>query len=789
MTNVSSRPDLTADEIEEIARECFGLSPANIKPLGGYVDQNFRIDPSDGPSRLLKIHSHAERNAVLDLQNQALLHLQANQQLDFAVPVPFQDINGNYIAEWESTDGKKERVRCLSYVEGDLLADYAPLNFETLSRAGQTIAALDNVLTDFEHPGAARPDLEWDLRNAPSIGQFVSDIRDPALRRMADYFFLQFELNTKPALQTLPLQISHNDGHRFSLLAKGSKANCNISGVIDFGDLVLTNAVCHLAVSISDLIVGQTNLSEAAASIVAGYHEQRPLLENEVDLIYNLVGVRLAMYATMAGRAIRKDPNNAHPQAKIADVKHLLCQLLEINPIAWTDALRNACGFSDRAKQREAESKYLVEKRSSLFSSSLYTHYEAPVVLENAAFQYMYDRDGRTYLDCVNNVCQWGHCHPIIVRAGQRQMARLNTNSRYVYEQMSNYAERLLATFPGPLDTVFFVNSGSEANDLAARLARAFTGHNDLIVVDRAYHGNSSLATDISPNRIDRPGRHGLPEHVRKTECPDLYRGKFRDDDPDALNKYLGDLTNVVRDMVAQGRSPAAFFAESLVGTGGQIVYPDGYLDGVYRSVRGAGGICIADEVQVGFGRTGNQMWCFEAQGVVPDIVTMGKPMGNGHPMAAVVTRREIAQAFDNGVTYFNTFGGNPVSCAIGLATLDVLENECLMENTVIMGARLKDGLIRLQKSHHQIGDVRGLGLYIGVEIVTDPTKRTPDARLAKQIIEAMKAKNILLNTNGYDNNIIKIKPPLIVDERDIDRILTTFGSVFADLCQKRTAA
>lgn len=327
------------------------------------------------------------------------------------------------------------------------------------------------------------------------------------------------------------------------------------------------------------------------------------------------------------------------------------------------------------------------------------------------------------------------------------------------------------------------MNSGSEANDLAARLARAFTGHNDLLVVDRAYHGNSSLSTDISPNRIDRPGRPGLPDHVRSTACPDLYRGKFREDDPDACAHYLADMDAVIADMRQAGRVPAAFFAESLVGTGGQIVFPKGYLQGIYERVRNAGGVCIADEVQVGFGRTGDHMWCFQSQDVVPDIVTMGKPMGNGHPMAAVVTRREIADAFDNGVTYFNTFGGNPVSCAAGLAVLNVLEDEDLMDNTVRMSARLLEGLRTLQSHYPCIGDVRGLGLYIGVEIVADPGARTPDAKLAKALVEDTKRQGVLLNTNGYDNNIIKIKPPLIIDARDIDRLLAAFQTSLEALC------
>jgi 4-aminobutyrate aminotransferase-like enzyme len=403
-------------------------------------------------------------------------------------------------------------------------------------------------------------------------------------------------------------------------------------------------------------------------------------------------------------------------------------------------------------------------------------------VLEQSAFQYFYDQSGATYLDCVNNVCQWGHCHPSIVRAAQKQMATLNTNSRYVYEQMAAFAERLTDTMPDGLDTVFFVNSGSEANDLAARLARAYTGNNDFVVVDRAYHGNSSLSTDLSPNRIDRPGRPGLPNYVRKTECPDLYRGRFRDDDPNAVQHYINDLGSVIDDMVAVDRSPAAFFAESLIGTGGQIVFPENYLASVYTKVRAAGGVCVADEVQVGFGRTGDHVWCFQSQGVTPDIVTMGKPIANGHPMAAVVTRREIAEAFDNGITYFNTFGGNPVSCAIGLACLDVLEQEELMTNTQAVSKALMTGLAELRAAHELIGDVRGLGLYIGVELVTDRQARLPATQAAKKIVESMKTQGVLVNTNGYDSNVLKIKPPMIIDHADVSHLLEAFESALSEL-------
>jgi len=783
-----ARPDLNVTDIKSIARDSFGFAPQAVKALGGYIDQNFLIENEAGEKRLLKVHSREEKPYVLDLQNAVLSHLKG-QNLDFDHPMVFAAKNGSEIAEIHARENQMDRVRCLSFIEGDLISELGVLPSEALRNAGNIVAKLDLALADFDHPAASRLDMEWDLAQASRIGEFVPLIHDPALRRLANYFFLIFDMEISAKLGNLPRQVTHNDGHRYSLLGKKNANKIQITGIIDFGDVLLTQRICNLSVTISDLLAGQTDLIAAATAIVSGYHFINPLTESEVELIYHLVGVRLAMYAAMSGRASRADPGNPHPQAKLPDVKDLLRRLTAINPVAWTDALRAACQMPDCTADRQRASETLVEGRSKHFSPSLYTHYKEPLVLDRGALQYLYDKDGKTYLDCVNNVCQWGHCHPYIVRAAQKQIARLNTNSRYVYEPMSELADRLTETMPDGLDTVFFVNSGSEANDLAARLARAYTGNNDMVVVDRAYHGNSSLATDISPNRIDRPGRPGLPTHVKKTECPDLYRGKFRDTDPKATEKYLNDLRRVVSEMQNSENAPAAFFAESLVGTGGQIVYPDGYLAGVYEAIRGAGGLCIADEVQVGFGRTGHYMWCFKSQSVVPDIVTMGKPMGNGHPMAAVVTRREIAEAFDNGIPYFNTFGGNPVSCATGLAVLDVLQDEGLMENTVAMSDVLISGLRALQKTYLALGDIRGLGLYIGVEIVSDPEARSADADLAKSLVEHMKSKGVLLNTNGYDNNIIKIKPPLIIDQIDVDRILTVFDQALSQLSDQKVAA
>jgi 4-aminobutyrate aminotransferase-like enzyme len=325
---------------------------------------------------------------------------------------------------------------------------------------------------------------------------------------------------------------------------------------------------------------------------------------------------------------------------------------------------------------------------------------------------------------------------------------------------------------PDELSVVFMVNSGSEANDLALRLARAYTAHHDVVTVDHVYHGNLSSIIDISPYKFDGPGGEGRKDHVWVAEMPDLYRGRLRYGAVDAGSGYAESIDALVREMSNAGRMPAALFSEAILGTGGMLVLPDGYLGKAYAHIRAAGGVCVADEVQIGFGRVGSHMWAFETQGVVPDIVTMGKPIGNGHPMAAVVTRPEIAATFANGMEYFSTFGGNPVSTAIGLAVLDVIRDERLMHNAAVVGDRMLHGLRELAAVHPIIGDVRGLGLFVGVELVRDRATLEPANTELSAIVEAMKARRILLSAEGPHHNVLKVKPPIVLSNADCDEFL-----------------
>jgi 4-aminobutyrate aminotransferase-like enzyme/Ser/Thr protein kinase RdoA (MazF antagonist) len=420
-------------------------------------------------------------------------------------------------------------------------------------------------------------------------------------------------------------------------------------------------------------------------------------------------------------------------------------------------------------------------ERAEHIGRSLSISYQKPLKIVRGSMQFLYDEDGRPYLDAVNNVSHVGHSHPRVVRAGQEQMAVLNTNTRFLHENIVRYAERLCATLPEALSICYFVCSGSEANELALRLASTHTRRKDLIVVDAAYHGNTTRLIEISPYKFDGPGGTGAPPYVHKVPMPDIYRGEYKGNDLKAGEKYARYVEGAIMEMQKNESNVAAFICESLLGCGGQIVLPDHYLQEAYSYVRNAGGVCIADEVQVGFGRVGSHFWGFETQGVVPDIVTMGKPMGNGHPLAAVVTTPEIAASFNNGMEYFNTFGGNPVSCAIGLAVLDVIEEQHLQEHALQVGKYLLDSLQDLKEKHDLIGDVRGHGLFIGIELVLDRESLKPAAAQASYIANRMKERGILLSTDGPLHNVLKIKPPMVFTEGNADILVRTLDEILGE--------
>ena len=419
--------------------------------------------------------------------------------------------------------------------------------------------------------------------------------------------------------------------------------------------------------------------------------------------------------------------------------------------------------------------------RATLFGSNLSLSYWRPLKIVSGWMEYLYSDTAQAYLDFYNNVPLIGHSHPRVVRAAQQQLALLNTNTRYLHENAIRYAERLTELLPEPLRVCFFVNSGSEANELALRMARARTGKEDVVVLEHAYHGNTNTLIDISPYKFNGPGGRGQRPWVHVAPLPDDYRGIYRREDVESGSKYAKHIADILDSMKAEGRGACAFIAETVPSVAGQIVFPPAYLSAAYRHARAEGVVCIADEVQVGFGRLGTHFWGFETQGVAPDIVVLGKPIGNGFPLAAVITTREIAESFANGMEFFSTFGGNPVACAAGLAVLDVLRDERLQENALRVGNYLLDGLKHLQTRHSLIGDIRGSGLFLGLDLVRDPESREPASKQADYLVNRLRDCGILTGTDGPHHNVIKLRPPLILGQASADLFLSTLAAILQE--------
>jgi len=434
-----------------------------------------------------------------------------------------------------------------------------------------------------------------------------------------------------------------------------------------------------------------------------------------------------------------------------------------------------------RFPEKELEFPETLAARRALLGKNLSVSYQRPLKIVRGWMQHLYDETGRAYLDVYNNVPLVGHSHPRVVQAAQAQLALLNTNTRYLHDNVNRYAERLTRLLPESLRVCFFVNSGSEANELALRLARTHTGREDIIVLEHAYHGHTNSLIDISPYKFDGPGGHGKKPWVHVAPLADDYRGAYRRDDKQAGVKYARHVAEILDRARADGRGVAAYIAETLPSVGGQIVFPPDYLAEVYRHVRGTAAVCIADEVQVGFGRLGTHFWGFDTQGVVPDIVVLGKPIGNAFPLAAVITTAEIANSFNNGMEFFSTFGGNPVACAAGLAVLDVLEEGHLQPNALRVGAHLIEGLKTLQTRHALIGDVRGSGLFVGIDFVLDRETREPAPLQASYVVNRLRDCGILAGTDGPHHNVIKLRPPLVFSEFDAELFLKTLDLVLQE--------
>ncbi len=764
-------PHLSTSDAEGIAADVFGIG-GTAAPLDSERDQNVRIMTAGGAGYVLKISNPAEDPAFIDMQSQAMLHVAVTDpELPVMRIVPTVDGRTH---EELTVEGRTHLVRLVSLMPGRTL-EPRDLELAALRRFGAVSARLGRALRGFFHPAAAHP-LLWNVKHAADLRPLVPNIDDPARRSIVDRLLDRFDEHVAPVFASLRGQVIHNDLTSDNVLFDDVQ---RVSGILDFGDMAYSALVCDLVSTVEALMGERDEPWEALRETAAGFASITPLLDDEIALLPDLLLARWATTAVISAWRVRRYPENA---AYITGWDAGVWTMLE----AW-----DAMGHPDYARRvHEAVTgpdvgpatplDALIERRHAVLGSAISPlSYDPPLHLVHGRGAWLYDADGRGYVDAYNNVPVVGHAHPRVVGAIARQVATLNTNTRYLHRSILELAERLVATLPGGLDTVMVVNSGSEANDLAWRLATTVTGHDGGLVTAFAYHGVTSAITDLSPEEWIG-GR--VPGHVATVPAPDGYRGPHRDDEPSWERRYAGYVDDAIVALAARGHEPAAMLIDGGFTSDGVLTPPPDYLQDAVRRWRDAGGLYVADEVQVGFGRTGTGLWGFDRHGVVPDIVTLGKPMGNGHPVAAVITRSDIVDRFAETTEWFSTFGGNPVACEAALAVLDVIEDERLIARATERSDELVAALTELMERHAAIGDVRAVGLLLGVELVADRGTREPAAGVAARVVNAMRDHGVLVGTTGRDANVLKIRPPLVIDAAEAALIPAALDRALGEL-------
>jgi 4-aminobutyrate aminotransferase-like enzyme/Ser/Thr protein kinase RdoA (MazF antagonist) len=771
---LESAPEFAEEEARRVLAEHYGIV-GRLRSLPSERDQNFRVDRSATERFVLKIANATDDPALLDAQSRMLEHLEDRVDL---CPRLVPTAKGENVVRISGKGDRSHLVRLVTYIDGEPLGTVESRPPGLLTDLGRSLGRLDRALADFDHPALHRI-FYWDLaRGLKVIRQYLALVDDPGTRDLVRHLTGDFERVTVPRLGSLRTGVIHNDPNDHNVIVRETGDGPRVAGLIDLGDAVHSYTVGELAIGIAYAILDQPDPLDVAAIVARGYHEENPLTPDEIASLYGLVCLRLCASVCIAAYQTRRRPDDPYLAISQRSIRRTLPKLAA-RPFALGEAVfRDACGLISSTERPAAEpsrgrkTDEVLSGRRRRLGPNLSVQYETPVHVTRGWMQYLYDTDGHRFLDAYNNVPHVGHSHPRVVAAAARQMARLNTNTRYLYDILDAYAERLAATLPDPLEVCYFVNSATEANELALRMARVFTGGREMIVLGAAYHGHSTTLIDLSPYKHDGPGGEGAPSWVHPVPLPDLYRGPYRENDAAASEKYATHVADRVSALRSEGRSPAGFLAETCPSVGGQIFLPEAYLAAVYGCVRDAGGLCIADEVQTAYGRLGSCFYAFEEHGVVPDVVVLGKPIGNGHPIGAVVTTRAVADAFDNGMEFFSTFGGNTVSCEIGRTVLAVVQEEGLQEHARVVGGVLLDGLRELQDVHDAIGDVRGSGLFIGVELVRDRGTREPATRKARAVANRMRDAGVLIGTDGPDDNVLKIRPPMPFDENDAGTLL-----------------
>jgi len=724
----TSPPRFTPEEVGAIAAELFDLQ-GEARDLGSERDQTFLIEDG-GAGGILKISNTGEDPAVLDLEAKALLHI---ERVDPELPIARQRASGtcggHLVRLFERMPGKSG---------GPDLADDAVRAFTAMH------ARLNLAFRGFFHPAAGR-DLLWNPGQAARLRPLAASIPDAARRTIVERVLDRFEERVLPRWAYLPAQVVHCDFTTDNVLFD---EDGRVTGITDFGDISFGAQAGDLAIDVVSLLRGRPgdDVFRIARLGVDGYQSRIPLEDEELDLLGDLVAARLAALVTISAWRVERYPENAeYIQAWDVDSWALLEQFDEFG----MEAVARELG----ARQPPPPTGELVERRSATLGSALTgLTYRTPVHVVRGEGVWLFEADGRRLLDAYNNVPVVGHCHPRVTEAVVRQTRALNTHSRYLYEPLVELAERLVATMPPEtgLDAVMLVNSGSEANDLAWRLATTATGHAGAIVTEFAYHGVTTAIADFSPEEWSQGFR---PEHVETIAPP----GSGRE----------VDVAGAAARLDSRGFGLAATYLDCGFTSDGIWTPSPEEVQATARATHAAGGLVVADEVQAGHGRSGERLWAFAQYDIAPDVVTLGKPMGNGYPVAAVIARQELFDRLKASTEVFSTFGGNPVAARAALAVLDVIEDERLIENAARVGEELLAALEDLG-----IGEVRGRGLLVGVELES--------AEIAEGVVNRMRDAGVLINRTGPRGNVLKIRPPLVFKDEHVELLATALAAALA---------
>ncbi|MGL5827008.1 MAG: aminotransferase class III-fold pyridoxal phosphate-dependent enzyme [Nocardioides sp.] len=756
-------PTFTEAGAVALGAEHFAVAADGAISLGSERDQTFLLTHDGAPHAVLKVSNAAERTETLDMEALVVRHIgRVDSTLPVATPLMHQraedpDDARSYRAEAHA-GAATHWVRLYPVIPGQMRSQPSTLSDRAITAWGETVARLARAMRGFSHPSAHRA-LPWDLRSIPLVRQMLPSIRRPVWREVAELALDRYDTSIAPAWESLRAQVVHGDLNIDNALLRDDGT---IAGIIDFGDMSHTALITDLASVIDSLVLDRDGdeMFRVARLVLDGYQLITPLEPAELRLIGDAWAARAA--AGIAIASWRTAEGLAEPEFAERDLEQLYPVLKHIVETGFEEVATRVGGISVAPSSR-AE---LARRRDAALGPAMEPlAYDTPVLVDRASGVWMYDVNGERLLDAYNNVPCIGHAHPRVAEAIARQSRLVNTHLRYLHPAAIELAERLIATCPPGLDTVLYVNSGTEANDLAWRIARHITGRRGALCTHFAYHGISDAIASFSPEtlRLDEGTRSSyaaaITDHVERWRPPDAYRGRYLDST---------EFDAAVERLAARGTPPAAVILDGVLQSDGVQILQPAYVADLSRRASAAGALWIADEVQGGHGRTGEHLWSFERFGIVPDFITLGKPMGNGHPVAAVITRRDYLKAFADETVVFSTFGGNPVSAAAGLAVLDVLDDERVLPRVARAGEALRAAIRRATAGVECVGAVRGAGLANAIEVVTDPESQAPDATTAGLLKNALRRNGVLVGTTGADGNVLKVRPPLAFTEHEV---------------------